>query len=52
MSNRITNSIYEEIAENRFNKGKSCPFGNHDKISKYGKYHGRNDIKERYKCQN
>ena len=33
MSNGITNSIDEEIAENRFNKGKCCPFCNHDKIS-------------------
>ena len=32
MSNGITNSIDEEIAENRFNKGKCCPFCNHDKI--------------------
>ena len=36
MSNGITNSIDEEIAKNRFNKGKCCPFCNHDKISKYG----------------
>ena len=28
MSNGITNSIDEEIAENRFNKGKCCPFCN------------------------
>ena len=40
MSNVITNSVNEEIAENRFNKGKCCPFCNHDKISKYGKYRG------------
>ena len=52
MSNGITNSIDEEIAENRFNKGKCCPFCNHDKISKYGKYHGKNGVKQRYKCQN
>ena len=32
MSNVITNSVNEEIAENRFNKGKCCPFCNHDKI--------------------
>ena len=44
MSNGITNSINEEIAENRFNKGKCCPFCNHDKISKYGKYHGKNGV--------
>ena len=31
MSNGITNSIDEEIAENRFNKGKCCPFCNHEK---------------------
>ena len=36
MSNGITNSIDEEIAENTFNKGKCCPFCSHDKISKYG----------------
>ena len=24
----------------------------HDKISKYGKYHGKNGVKQRYKCQN
>ena len=35
MSNELTNSVNEEIAENRFNKGKCCPFCNHDKISKY-----------------
>ena len=52
MSNGITNSIDEEIAKNRFNKGKCCPFCNHDKISKYGKYHGKNGVKQRYKCQN
>ena len=52
MSNVITNSVNEEIAENRFNKGKCCPFCNHDKISKYGKYHGKNGVKQRYKCQN
>lgn len=33
MSNVISNSVNEEIAENRFNKGKCCPFCNHDKIS-------------------
>ena len=52
MSNGITHSIDEEIAKNRFNKGKCCPFCNHDKISKYGKYHGKNGVKQRYKCQN
>ena len=45
MSNGITNSIDEEIAKNRFNKGKCCPFCNHDKISKYGKYHCKNGVK-------
>ena len=49
MSNGITNSIVEEIAENIFNKGKWCPFCNHDKISKYGKYHGKNIVKQGYK---
>nr|WP_207746517.1 hypothetical protein [Clostridium sp. 1001271B_151109_B4] len=33
MSNVISNSVNEEIAENRFNKGKCCLFCNHDKIS-------------------
>ena len=33
MSDVISNSVNEEIAENRFNKGKCCPFCNHDKIS-------------------
>lgn len=33
ISNGITNSVNEEIAESRFNKGKCCPFYNHDKIS-------------------
>ena len=52
MSNGITNSVNEEISESRFNRGKCCPFCNHDKISKYGKYHSKNGVKRRYKCHN
>ncbi len=40
LSNDVSGSVNDEIAENRFSKGKSCPYCNHNKVSKNYIYRG------------
>lgn len=40
LSSDVSNSVNDEISEKRFSKGKSCPYCNHNKISKNGIYRG------------
>src|SRR5665647_1821649 len=39
--------VTDEVKENRFSKGKVCPHCDHDRVSRNGKYNG----KQRYICK-
>jgi len=43
----FTTEVTNEVKENRFSKGKVCPCCWHDKVSRYGKFNG----KQRYICK-
>ena len=44
--NGIVTDVTNEIKENRFSRGKSCPHCESEAVCRYGKYNG----KQRYKC--